>query len=192
MLYKIDLEKNLHEEINVIIRLPGPEGNDLHLNFRLNNGNTALPSPVAPGDGRKLQAAQSPVMAHLIQLTDCQECLSRLIRHLVTAGHATLAGKYKKGANKIPVFRGDDVDSLYVDSVDKKTGQNLLKGIHLKNPEKVKKLADWVIGKFPVVSEWAGIHYNTSPKTAEELAYIITMAERCISNNQPIRLFQHG
>ncbi|MEZ5452573.1 MAG: hypothetical protein R3E93_07070 [Thiothrix sp.] len=180
MLYQIDLDQQLHEEVNVIIRLPGPAGNDLRLSFHLDGGHTP-------------PTASLPVTsANPICLLDCQEQLVCILKHLTASGYATLAGKYRKSTNRIPLFRGDTADGLYVDSVDKKTGQNLLKGIHLKNPDKLNKLTQWVVTKFPVVSEWAGVAYTTSPHSEERLAYIISMAERRISNRQALRLFQHG
>lgn len=183
MLYKIELDETQSETVNVLIRLPGVEGRDLHLSFRLNGNDNTGYIPAAPA---------LPLLATAVELTDCQDSLASLIRHLVSKGQASYAGKYKKGAGKIPVFRSDSSDGLYVDSVDKKTGQHLLKGIPLKNPAKVKKLANWIVSKFPVVSAWAGVAYQSSPQDEEQLAYIITMAARFVQANAPLTPSRHG
>ncbi|MEB4590829.1 hypothetical protein VSS37_07555 [Candidatus Thiothrix sp. Deng01] len=188
MLYKIDLDKQRHGEVNVIIRLPGDTGNDLRLSFRLDADQGVAHLTDTPSNENRLPYPP----ANAMNLMDCQPHLARLIAHLLQEEYATHAGKYRKGVSKIPVFRGEASDGLYVDSVDKKTGQNLLKGVLMKSPAKVKKLALWIISKFPQVSEWAGVQYDANPKTEEELAYIIVRAESCINNNEPIRLFQHG
>jgi hypothetical protein len=183
MLYKIELDETQRETVNVLIRLPGVEGHDLHLSFRLNGSSNAGYTPASPA---------LPLLATAVELTECQDSLASLIKHLVTEGRASYAGKYKKGAGKIPLFRSDSTGGLYVDSVDKKTGQHLLKGIHLKNPDKVKKLANWIVSKFPVVSAWAGVAYNSSPKDAEQLACIITMAARVAQANATLTASRHG
>ncbi len=180
MFYKIMLDEKHQDAVNIMIKLPGLEGDVLHLSFHVNGGKyTATPFPTLPS---------APSAMHL---TDCQNSLANLIRHLVANGLATYAGKYKKGARTIPLFRSDSTGSLYVDSVDKKTGQNLLKGKLMKNPDKVKKLANWIVSKFPTVSGWANVTYNTALKEEDELAYILIMAERFILERQEATLLAH-
>lgn len=90
-------------------------------------------------------------------LLNIQAELIGLIKALIEQDYATYAGRYSKDKLKIPVFRGDNQASLYVNSVDKKTGQKLLKGQLMTNPETVRKLATWLISKFPVINQWAAM-----------------------------------
>lgn len=174
MLYNITLDEKYPENVNIIIRLPGEKAHVLHMRFC--SQGSQIPTHA---NSLKGEYTLKPSL-HTIDLVDCQTSLAHLIKHLVAHNLATYAGKYQKGKKTIPVFRSETVDGLYVDSVDKKTGQKLLKGIQLKNPDKVKKLANWIVGKFPQVSAWAEVNYNTAMKTTDELAYIITMAERTL------------
>lgn len=178
MFYKIDLDESQREEINVLIRLPGSEGHNLHLSFRLNSP-TKQQHPTHIKTDYATDRHEQPSLATSIDLIECQEHLATLSNHLVANGLATYAGKYKRGTGKIPLFRSDSSDGLYVDSVDKKTGQNLLKGIPIKTPDKVRKLADWIVSKFPAVSGWAGVAYH-QPIDEDQLIYIILMAARAV------------
>lgn len=177
MFYKIDLDESQRETINVLIRLPGNEGHNLHLSFRLNPDNTPGPARIESGHTPGLPA--QPILADNLELAACQDYLVALINHLVASGQATYAGKYQRGTGKIPLFRSDNSTGLYVDSVDKKTGQNLLKGILIKTPDKVRKLAAWIVSKFPAVSDWAGVAYH-QPIDEHQLTYIIIMAARAV------------
>lgn len=179
MFYKIDLDETQREEINVLIRLPGSEGHNLHLSFRLNSPtNQPYPAPIAAS--HTTDSPAPPILANSVELAECQDHLVTLINHLVASGLATYAGKYQRGSGKIPLFRSDSSTGLYVDSVDKKTGQNLLKGIPIKTPDKVRKLADWIVSKFPAVSGWAGVTYHNQPRDEGQLTYIILMAAHAI------------
>lgn len=185
MLYNITLDEQKPENISIIIRLPGEKAHVLHMSFCSHDSEISAQTNSITGE-----YTLKPLLP-ITDLLDCQTSLANLINHLVANNVATYAGKYIKGKKTIPVFRSETTNGLYVDSVDKKTGQRLLKGVHLKNPDKVKKLANWIIGKFPQVSAWAEVNYNTAQKTTDELAYIIMMAERTLLTQSNARLSLH-
>ncbi|MEN9502696.1 MAG: hypothetical protein RI964_1981 [Pseudomonadota bacterium] len=184
MIYKIVMDDTQADEVNFIISLPGIKIADLHINLRLaenhliKNINRSGLSHSSDHVGREC--------VEMLDLVDLQEGLIIIINHLVNNGYATYSGKYQRGVKKVPVFRGETLDGLYVDSVDKKTGQKLLKGCYMKNPNKVRKLMDWIVYKFPIVSEWAGMDYHAALKDEKRLNQIIIMASRFVLNRNMI------
>lgn len=158
MLYKIALDETHYEDVNLAITLPGQNGGELYISLRLQRGQCRPYRDSISAD----YVRKPDVLADVVETTgilDCQEALVHIIRALMDNGVASYAGIYRKGARKIPVFRGDGGNGLYVDSIDKKTGRKLLEGSFMKNPERVSKLATWVASRFPLVSQWAGEPY---------------------------------
>lgn len=85
-------------------------------------------------------------------------------------------GKYIKGAARTPVFRDKEKEGIEVISIDKKTGQRLLKGQYLSRPDSVNKLFKWVVEKFSVVQEMAETAYDKELDKNEQQAHIIVGA----------------
>lgn len=119
-----------------------------------------------------------PDLNHELVITDhgYQQYLVKLIKHLIKNGTATISGKYIKGAARIPVFRDKEKQGIEVLSVDKKTGQRLLKGQYLSRPDSVNKLLKWIIEKFTVVQEMAETAYDRELDKDEQRAHIIVGA----------------
>ena len=172
MIYKIVMDATQTDEVNFVVSLPGIKMADLHINLRLAENQVI----------KNINNASLPLCQETLDLSDLQKDLIVVIQHLVNTGYATYSGKYQRGVKKVPIFRGETVDGLYVDSVDKKTGQKLLKGYYMKNPTKVRKLMDWIVYKFPIVSEWAGMDYHAALKDEKRLYQMIMLASRFVLN----------
>lgn len=129
-----------------------------------------------------------PDLNQEIVITDhqYQEYLVTLIRHLIENGVASLSGKYIKGAARTPVFRDKEKEGIEVISIDKKTGQRLLKGQYLSRPDSINKLLKWVVEKFSIVHEMAETAYDKELDKDEQRAHIIVGAALFIDSlSQP-------
>lgn len=125
-----------------------------------------------------------PDLNQEIVITDhhYQDYLVRLIRHLINNGVASQSGKYIKGAARTPIFRDKEKEGIEVISIDKKTGQRLLKGQYLSRPDSVNKLLKWVVEKFSVVQEMAETAYDKELDKNEQRAHIIVGAALLIDS----------
>lgn len=104
---------------------------------------------------------------------DYQKKLVILIRHLLETGVASISGNYIKGSARTPIFRDKETQQIEVLSIDKKSGQRLLKGQYLSRPNSINKLLKWIIEKFEIVHEMAESVYNTELDKNEQRAHII-------------------
>lgn len=73
--------------------------------------------------------------------------LRELCHYLLEHHLATKAGKYVKG-NKVPLFRQNDNVKMPVFSIDKRTGDQFLKGGRLGS-ETAQRLMNWIVDHFP-------------------------------------------
>ena len=190
MIYKIVMDDTQTDEVRFVISLPGINVADLHINLRLSDHQILKNINHKPAS-LTCQTVVKTIPFETMSLDDLQKKLVLVINYLVDQGYATYAGKYQKGMKTIPIFRGNVTDGLYVNSVDKKTGQKLLKGNYMKNAVKVRKLITWVIDKFPIVSEWAGVNRLLGVHDEKYLNAIVLQAAHNITTRLQIMPFAH-
>ncbi len=100
------------------------------------------------GNQHDWEAAQKrPMLDPLLSANEQQDVLREVCQSFLNQEKATKAGKYIKG-NAIPLFSHEEKkSSLTVESIDRKTGGNFLKGKQLR-ADKAALLMQWILSKF--------------------------------------------
>lgn len=126
-----------------------------------------------------------------------QEKVVILIRYLLENGNATISGRYIRGASRIPLFRDKEkqgLRGLEVLSIDKKTGQRLMRGEFISRPDTLNKLLNWMVRKFSLLRDMAEKAYNTQLDIDSHYSHIIIGAAMFIEvmNKQKQPGFPYG
>ena len=126
-----------------------------------------------------------PNLNQQLNSMDYQKSLITVMQQLIHEGKASQAGVYRDDSGKIPLFKNTENAARPVDSVDKRTGQKLLKGEFIKKHQTVILLVKWILDKFPCVTEWAQHQY--SEKLNREIHDIHIIAAAAIfSDNKSV------
>lgn len=174
MICKIIMDEKCRNKLQVTVTVAEPSSEGVCISLHIADKSA---------DTVDLQAAP------FLDLNALQANLIALIKVLIKQNYATYAGHYSRHSKKIPLFRGDNQTGLYVNSIDKKTGQRLLKGKLMTNPDTIRKLARWIVLKFPIVSQWAGLPMQVEEN--DEIVFtIITQAAQQLEVASP-KVFAH-